>query len=452
MTATVYEQKWDRAQSNLKTPGSRILTEWKASRERARGFRNDGSMSMSEFSEYVKGTLDYRTGTITERNAMSVSAVYACVNLIGGAVASLPLQFFRRDAKDNRKAYKPDLWWMFNEQPCVAWAAATAWEYALQSLLLRGDSFWRIIRASRLSANIVGFEPRHPSTVTPRRVTDRLVYDIDPQPWDPLGTKRVTVDQDDMLHIAGPNFDGLRGQSQIGGALRISGSLALSSDEYMLSFYKNSARPDFALQTDGVLDNGQIDNLRNQVNEQHQGVARSWKPIVLQGGLKVQPITINPRDAQLMEMRKFQVEDVCRVMGVPPFMVGYTEKTTSWGSGVEQMGIGFVKYTLQRHLVKFEQEINRKVFRTARNFCEFNTAGLERGDTMQRFNAYRVALGRAGEQPWMAVDEIRKLENWEPRDDLQPVGGTPAPEPAPGDDVPVEPKEPKQPDQGGTEE
>jgi HK97 family phage portal protein len=276
-------------------------------------------------------------------------------------------------------------------------------------------------RASRLSPNVIGIEPWHPDAVTVRRVEDRLVYDVMPMPWDPKG-KRRTFDQDDVLHVPGPNFDGLRGQSQISGALKLSGSLALSADEYMMSFYRNSARPDYSLQTDGSLTEDQINNLRNQVSEQHQGVAKSWKPLVLQGGLKVQPISINPKDAQLLEMRKFQVEDVCRVMGVPPFMIGYTEKTTSWGSGVEQMGIGFVKYTLQRHLVKFEQEINRKVFRTARNFCEFNTAGLERGDTMQRFNAYRIALGRAGEQPWMDVNEIRKLENWEPRDDLVAVG------------------------------
>lgn len=86
----------------------------------------------------------------------------------------------------------------------------------------------------------------------------------------------------------------------------------------MMSFYRNSARPDYSLQTDGSLTEDQINNLRNQVSEQHQGVAKSWKPLVLQGGLKVQPISINPKDAQLLEMRKFQVEDVCRVNGRSP--------------------------------------------------------------------------------------------------------------------------------------
>jgi HK97 family phage portal protein len=137
---------------------------------------------------------------------------------------------------------------------------------------------------------------------------------------------------------------------------------------------------------------------------------------VLGGGLKVQPITINAHDAQLLETRKFQVEDICRIFGVPPHMVGHTEKTTSWGSGVEAMGIGFVKYTLQRHLVAFEQEINRKVFLNAARFSEFATVGLERGDTKTRYDAYRTALGRAGEKAWMTVNEVRKAENMSPVD------------------------------------
>ncbi|NDC86791.1 MAG: phage portal protein [Betaproteobacteria bacterium] len=95
-------------------------------------------------------------------------------------------------------------------------------------------------------------------------------------------------------------------------------------------------------------------------------------------------------------------------------MIGHTEKTTSWGSGVEQMSIGFVKFTLQRHLVAFEQEINAKVFKTSRNFCEFQTSGLERGDIKSRNESYRIALGRAGEPGWMSVNEVRKLENMPP--------------------------------------
>lgn len=424
-TATWYDTK------RVNQPGSVILNRWRADREaeraRAASPRNDTSgMSMSEFADFVKGTADYRPGVVTERSAMNISTVYACVNLIGGAVSSIPLMFYRRDGANEREAYKPDEWWMLNEQPCTSWGAATAWEFALQALLLRGDSFWQIQRASRMSSKIVGFEPKHPTSANVRRVADRLVYDFDPQLGDPPGTKRITLDQDDVLHVPGPGYDGLRGMSQIANALRLSGGIALAADEYMSAFFRNSARPDYVLETEGSLKKDQVADLKAQLEESHRGADRGWRPMVLHSGLKIKPITLTAEDTQLILIRGFQVEDICRAMGVPPFMVGHTEKTTSWGSGVEQMSIGFVKYTLQRHLVKIEQEINRKVFRTARNFCEFNTAGLERGDLKTRWEAYRIGAGRAGEMPWIGIDEIRRLENLPPRTDLQVNAGSQA--------------------------
>lgn len=155
----------------------------------------------------------------------------------------------------------------------------------------------------------------------------------------------------------------------------------------------------------------QVDQLRGQFAERYQGVANSHRPLLLTNGLKVQPITLNAADAQLLESRKFQIEDICRVFGVPPFMVGHTEKTTSWGSGVESMGIGFVKYTLQGHLTAIEQEFNRKLFKTANNFAEFAVEGLLRADSTARSNYYRAALGGSGGSGWMSVNEVRALEN-----------------------------------------
>jgi len=373
----------------------------------------DGSMSMAEFSDWVSG-LDSRS-TLNERSAMCVSSVYACVSLIGGALASLPLKFYRETA-GGREEFKPDEWWLFNEQPFPCWAAAPAWEYSAWALLLQGDAFWRIHRASDRSPKIVGFEPLHPRTVEVLRVRDRLAYRVTAQPSQQSNGPTVVLDQDDVLHVPGPGFDGLRGLSQIRYALSTPGMIAMSADDYANAFFQNGSRPDYALQTEKNLDAGQIDNLRNQIADRHGGATKAFKPMVLSGGLKVAPITMTAADSQLIEQRRFQVEDIARIFGVPPFMIGHTEKTTSWGSGVEQMSIGFVKYTLQRHLVKFEQEINRKVFRYAGRFCEFATAGLERGDTKTRNEAYRIALGRAGEPAWMTVNEVRRRENLPPVD------------------------------------
>jgi HK97 family phage portal protein len=398
------------------------------------------SMSMDEFAKWVHG--NSTSLEVTEVTAMRISSIYACVALIGGAVSSLPLRFYRRTSDNSREQYFPDEYWMFNEEAFTCWAAAPAWEYSLQSLLLRGDSFWRIHRRSLTSPRIAGFEPLNPDTVEVRRVRDRLQYRVTPQPSQALSTPNpatVLLDQDDVLHIPGPGFDGLRGLSQISSALRAPGAVALGADEYSGAFFRNSARPDIVLETDANLTRDQMSLLRTQWEDRYGGAANAYKPAVLQGGLKAKPITVNAVDAQLIETRRFQVEDIARIFGVPPHMVGQATVST-WGTGIEQMSIGFVKYTLQRHLVKFEQEINRKLFRTTRNFCEFDTTGLERGDIKTRFEAYRIGLGRAGEKGWMTPNEVRQLENLPPIDDGDEINSGELPE-APGADSVEEPNE-----------
>lgn len=418
---TAYLEKFKHAQALAKHPGSVVLQTWNAQRavdRRHMPRAENGSLSMSEFAEFVFGG-DSRSTTVTERTAMGISAVYACVSLIGGAIASMPLHIYRRSSDGERKRIDAPEWWLLNEQMFPCWPAAIGWEYTAGSLLLQGDAFWRIHRkVGGLSADVAGFEPLDPKTVTVKRIGERLRYRVSPQPAQTGASESVDLDQDDVIHVPGPGFNGLRGTSQISSALRINGSIALSGEVYQAAFFDNSARPDIVLQTDGNLSKDALESLRGQWEEKYRGAARSHKPAILTGGLKVQPLTMNAVDQQLLESRKFALEDICRVFGVPPWMIGHTEKTTSWGSGIEQMAIGFTKFTLQRHLVKIEQEINRKLFKTAARFCEFSTAGLERGDIKTRNEAYRIALGRAGEPAWLRPSEVRKLENLPPDEEL----------------------------------
>jgi len=365
---------------------------------------------------------------LNERTIMCISAVYASVNLIGGAIASLPLPIYGR-TEEGRERVEHNLWWLLNEQPNPMISAAVFWEYMIASLLLQGDAFAKIKRGRGLRAHeITGFEPVHPAFVYVTREGDRLVYVIYTD-----AEKPQVVDQDDILHVPGPGFDGFqsgvfggnryRGRSQIQHVLRNAAGIALAADEYSASFFKNGARPDFAIEMPGNPSPEQQDMIRRTWVERHGGVNKKHLPALMVGGAKVHELTMNAEDAQLIATRQFQIEDIARIFGVPPFMIGHTEKTTSWGSGVEQMGIGFVKYTLQRHLAKIEQEINRKCFRTDRYFAEFNTAGLERGDFKSRNEGYRIALGRAGEPGWMVVNEVRKLENLPPVPDGDKLNG-----------------------------
>lgn len=395
--------------------GSVILKNWMASRSAAK------VQAAVPISEVAPGTemYDILTGGlgavagqhVTERSAMSVAAVYACVGLIGGAIASMPFHLFRRTA-DGRDRYDSDLWWLFNESPFDGWTAASAWHFAAQSIALRGDGFWQIHRASAYTNTIIGLEPLLPSLVDkgsrkkptdPYPVVDRA-----------SGALRY-VDPADMLHFPGIGFDGLCSLTPIAAALRPAASIALAADQYAGAFFANGARADFAVTVPGSLSKEQRDILRETWAARHSGVGNAHLPAVLSGGMDVKQLTMSAEDAQLLSTRKHQVEDVARIFGVPPHMIGYTEKTSSWGSGVEQMSIGFVRYTVGRYLDAIAQEINRKVWpRNRQVFGEFNRDSLLEGDTGAQSTYFSKALGGPGTQGWMTVNEVRRLKNLPP--------------------------------------
>lgn len=396
---------------------STILTRWKAERDAAK------IKAATPISSITTGTemYDILTGGIslggagvpvTEQTAMSVSAVYSCVALIGGAIAALPFHIYKRTG-EGRERVDSDLWWLFNEQPWPSWTAASAWQFAAQSIALKGDAFWRIHRFSQFSAGISGFEPYHPDKVQVLQQKGRNTYIVQNE----SGILEA-IDQDDMLHFPGIGFDGKRSLTPIRAALRAPAGIALAADEFAGAFFKNGARPDFALSTDGRLDPEQADYIRTTWGRHHQGPSNAHLPAILSGGLKVQQLTMSAEDAQLLSTRKFQVEDIARIFGVPPHMIGYTEKTTSWGTGVEQMSIGFVRYTLSRYLDAMHQEINRKIWpRSLRMFGEFNRDALLDGDSKTQAEYFAKALGGPGTQGFMSVNEVRRLKNLRPLSD-----------------------------------
>jgi len=412
--------RFSRAQAMARIPGSPIINKHVEMMQSQRGgvaIKNETSLaditSGSEMYEFFTGG-SAAGMSVTEQTAMTVSAVYASVNLIAGAISSIPLHVYERDG-DNRKRVEHDFAWLLNYEPNPSWSAPVFWEYKTSSLLLLGDTFTRILRPGRRSPGVTGFKPYHKSRVTVIKEKDRLWYRL----LNDDGTTEV-IDQDDMIHVPGPGFNGLNGQSQIRYSLKSSAGIALAADQFSADFFENGARPDFALEIPGKVDEADKNMLRDTWAERHKGMGNNHKPALLAGGMKVHELSMKAEDAQLIATRRFQVEDIARIFGVPPHMIGHTEKTTSWGSGVEQMSIGFVKYTLMRHLVKFQQELNRKLFTGSdhkKYYFEFKTAGLERGDIKTRYEAYRIALGRAGEPGWATPNEIRKLENQEPLDD-----------------------------------
>ncbi|MBF9042963.1 phage portal protein [Rhodobacterales bacterium HKCCE4037] len=348
----------------------------------------------------------------SERKAMTVTAIWACAQLIAGAIAALPMQIKRRSPDgDLRVDPNADLWWILNEQFAPRWPASAGWQFLTASKLLHGDGFAEIVRSR--SGAIRSLIPIHPDRVRVIATPDgaRLVYEIQPDPTisapDAMAAQVRVLDQDDVLHVPGFGFNGLRGMSALRFSLRNSGTLSLNAQTFSAKFLENMARPDFVLKAQNNLTDDQFERLQGML-EDHRGPTRAGRPMVLEGGLDIHSITMPIKDLQLIETRKFQIEEIARAFGVQPFMIGHMEKTTSWGTGVEAMGAGFVRYTLRDHLNAFENEMNRKFFRSASRVAQFDTAELERGDTKAMFEAARIAIGRAGEPALMTIEEARE--------------------------------------------
>lgn len=398
-------------------------------------------------SQVRKGTGIWETftgsasGSPSESSALAVTAVYACTTLISGAIASLPMHLYRRASDgDLSRDMQNNLWWVLNEEFCPRWSAAAGWSFLTASKLLHGDGFAEILRSR--NGEVRGLVPVHPNRVDVIASPDgsRLVYRIQPDPTimmpEPDALRIRVLDQDDMLHVPGFGFNGLRGLSALRNSLRSSGRLAISAQDFSKSFLENMARPDFALKTDGNLTDDQYNDLKERLAE-HLGPMRSGQPMILEGGLNIQTLTMPLEEMQLLETRKFQVEEIARAFNVPPFMIGHTEKTSSWGTGVEAMGAGFVRYTLRDHLNAFQNEINRKFYRTARMVAEFDTTELERGDTKAMFEAARIGLGRAGEPSLLTREEARHMLRFPKQmEGTVPTQTTAPADPAPPADAP----------------
>jgi HK97 family phage portal protein len=399
--------------------GSRVLGAWLSEREGAAeragivalGENSASSATLSELTAMLGASSISASGaSVTADSAMKVSAVYGCVSLIAGAIATLPLGVFERTAEGRDKADHP-YWWLFNEQASEGWTSSAAIEYIISSKLFYGDGFGRLIRAK--GGRVLGWEPLHPLSVYPFRHDGKILYRVTKS-----GEAPYTLDSSDVLHLPSLGFDGLTSPSPITYAAREAIGTAISAQQFSGQFFAGGANFDYALKTATKLTAEQLTQLTASLRTRAQNGPRG--PLILSGGLEPAQLSVNSKDAEILATRLFTVEEICRVFGVPPHMVGHTDKTTSWGSGIESQGIGFVRYTLQRHLTPMAQEVNRKLWPVReRYFVEHITAALERGDLKGRYEAYRIAMGRAGEMPFMDANEVRRLENMPPHEDLQ---------------------------------
>lgn len=363
------------------------------------------NLTLSELAGILGASSASQSGVpVTADTALRVSTVYACVSLITGAIATLPFNIYERP---NGGQVDHDYWWMFNEQANEDMTAATAWEYLVAGKLFYGDGFAELLRPSRVSSRVIGWKPHHPLAVTPQRHGDSGQWYWRVQPH---RGEAYTLDWADIVHLPSLGFDPdcMLSPSPITYAAREAIGTALAGERYHAQFFSGGGTFDYALKTSATLKTEQVDALLQSLRARTAG---SRSPLILSGGLEPAQLSVDPKDAEILATRLFTVEEICRIFGVPPHMVGHTEKNSSWGTGMEQQGTNFVRYTLLRHLNPIAQELNRKLWPSRqRHYVKHDTNELVRGDIKTRFEAYRIALGRAGEQPWMDVSEVRRLE------------------------------------------
>lgn len=353
---------------------------------------------------------------VTPTTAKCVSAAYACTRLISGAVAGLPLKVYERNGSI-KKEVDHDIWWLLNEQPFPTLTAATWLEWMTDNMLMRGDGLSQIRRKRNFEVD--GFMPLpYEATIVERR-GDELIYLIgDYETSGNQGSfKSYGLTQDDVIHVPGFGFNGIRGESVIRYAARQSIGTALAADEFSGSFFANGMNVGTVIKyPQGVApDKPQQDQLREQFEERYSGRANSHKPLLLVNGGELDRVSLSANDAQLIQTRQFQVIDIARAFGVPPHLIGETTASTSWGSGIEQMSIGFVRYALGPHLKRFEQEFNRKLWpRSPKYFVEFDREAAQAGDLKSEAEFFAKALGGPGSQGWMTVNQVRRKKNMEP--------------------------------------
>ena len=362
------------------------------------------STAGSRYTFYMGGSTSGKA--VTERSAMQMTAVYSCVRILAEAIAGLPLHVYRYNSNGGKeKAIDHSLYLILHDEPNPEMSSFVFRETLMTHLLLWGNAYAQIIRNSK--GEVMALYPLMPNKMSVDRDENGQLYYQYLRSTDEVGGKNETVilKPTDVLHIPGLGFDGLVGYSPIAMAKNAIG-LAIATEEYGAKFFANGAAPSGVLEHPGTIKDPQ--RVREAWQSQFGGSQNSGKIAVLEEGMKYTPISISPEQAQFLETRKFQINEIARIFRVPPHMVGDLEKSSF--SNIEQQSLEFVKYTLDPWVIRWEQSIMRTLLTPEEKksyFVKFNLEGLLRGDYQSRMNGYATAR----QNGWMSANDIRELEN-----------------------------------------
>lgn len=343
---------------------------------------------------------------VTETGILGLSAAWACINLLAGTIASLPIMVYRADSAGNRIVAKDHpLYRVLHESPNYDQTALDFWEGGQAALELRGNMHARI---ERNAGRIVALHPIFNPSIT-RQADGSLRYR-----WTENG-KSWDEPQENIFHVRGFGGSPLGGLSTLTYGRQVFG-LSLAVNNAAQTTFANGVRPSLILTTPGDKTLGEEIRvpLEKALQEKHAGAMNAGRPMLLEGGVTPHQVSLSPEDAQMLESRSFSVEEICRFFEVPPHMIGHTEKSTSWGTGLEEQTLRFQKFTLRRRLKRIEQAIAKQLLtpadRVAGIVVEFNLEGLLRADSKGRSEFYQK-MTQIGA---MTINEVRALENLPP--------------------------------------
>lgn len=344
---------------------------------------------------------------VTERSAMQMTAVYSCVRILAEAIAGLPLHVYRlKDGGGKEKAVDHSLYRLLHDEPNPEMTSFVFRETLMTHLLLWGNAFAQIVRNGL--GEVIGLYPLQPNRMSVGRDLDtkQLYYEYQTS-WDePAGQyQTIRLTPKDVLHVPGLGFDGLVGYSPIAMAKNAIG-LAQATEDYGASFFANGAAPGGVLEHPGTIKDPS--RVRESWQKTFGGARNGNKVAVLEEGMKYTPISVSPEQAQFLETRKFQLNEIARIFRIPPHMIGDLEKSSF--SNIEQQSLEFVKYTLDPWVIRWEQAITKTLLNPHEKqqlLVKFNVEGLLRGDYQSRMEGYAVAR----QNGWMSANDIRELEN-----------------------------------------
>lgn len=343
---------------------------------------------------------------VSINSTLQLSAAWACIRLISETIATLPCNVYQRGVDNDRKpAPGYFLYELLHNSPNADMTAVSFWQAYVASMLCCG---YGAAEQVYFGDQLVSLEMLFGPALRSRRKKSGYEYVY----ADPLLERERVIREDRVWLTPAFSLDGYLGLSPIRYGANVLGT-ALAADQTAGRWFSNGMRPSGALSTDKVLTKEQREDMRKNVVDKFAGTTNAGKTMVLEAGLKYQQLSIPPEEAQLLQTRAFGVEEVCRWFGVPPIMVGHSEKVTAWGTGIEQILIGFLTFSLRPWLTRLEQSIRHGLIPPAdrpRYFVEFSVEGLLRADSAAR-SAFYSTVSQNG---IYTRNECRKFENLPP--------------------------------------